>query len=472
MKKLLCLLLSVLLILPTMTALAGDFGEMYVITDSPGERLNLRKSPSGKSESLGKYYAGVKVTMLGEADNGFEKVMIGGVTGWMDRDFLATTQETYEAVCCNVSNRDGSGANLRTKPSKLTGRVIQLCPNGQSVQILGVTDSGWVHVQLADGATGYMQADLLSVLVSFVDKMKVEKNEPGTMMINTGSAQSHVPVYAGPYESNQVLGELYSGGNLIVSRFAENGWSYIWAGHLGNGWIRTEYLVPWGTKVKDYRKAYPCGSVGGDDPAFYVRTEQGVERMATVQPGETVYISGITADGWVIGYADSYKNGGLMHMGHFGAQLWSEENLPHMTVVNPNPYDRLNLRATFSTSAESMGKFYNGTQVTVMAYNDDRSWAQVWVGGQQGWMDMSYLTADSAGVPCAGVTARLDRETVLYYTPNASGGSYGTLPEKTTVTVLGLNAKGMCYVSLGEETNGWLDMNALDVASELSWEKY
>lgn len=473
MKKLLCLLLSVLLILPAMSAMAGDFGEMYVITDSPGERLNLRKSPAKDAASLGKYYAGVKVALCGNEKNGYVKVSIGGVEGWMDERFLSSTAPAEsEIVRCNVSNRDGTGANLRTKPSKLRGRVITLYGNGQAVSILGVTDSGWAHVQMEDGVCGYMQADLLSVQVSFVDKIKVEANEPGTMMINTGSAQSYAPIYAEADKSSEVLGELYSGGNLIVHRFAEGGWSYVWAGHLGDGWIRTEYLVPWGTKIADNRKAYPCMSVDGYDPAFYARTEHGMELMATVQPGETVHIAGITADGWLVGYTDSYKTGGLMPVRCIDAQLWSEENLPHMMVVNPDPDDRLNLRAAPGASAEKLGKFYNGTQVTVVAYNDDRSWAQVLVGGQQGWMDMSYLTADPAGVPFAGVKADLCSSAMLCFTPDPSGGSYGPLPEGSVVTVLGLNDKGMCYVTLERGTTGWVDINALDVVAELSWEKY
>ncbi len=60
-------------------------------------------------------------------------------------------------------------------------------------------------------------------------------------------------------------------------------------------------------------------------------------------------------------------------------------------VNNPDPADRLHLRAAANREAESLGKFYNGTPVQVLERQSD--WARVNVGvdGLEGWMMASYL---------------------------------------------------------------------------------
>lgn len=60
-------------------------------------------------------------------------------------------------------------------------------------------------------------------------------------------------------------------------------------------------------------------------------------------------------------------------------------------VSNPNPADRLNLRVRADRSADSYGKFYNGTPVRVLKTSGD--WCKVQVGedGLTGWMVKEYL---------------------------------------------------------------------------------
>lgn len=63
-------------------------------------------------------------------------------------------------------------------------------------------------------------------------------------------------------------------------------------------------------------------------------------------------------------------------------------------VNNPDPADRLHLRAKADRSARSLGKFYNGTPVQVLAQKGD--WTQVQLGfgptALTGWMMTKYLT--------------------------------------------------------------------------------
>ena len=65
------------------------------------------------------------------------------------------------------------------------------------------------------------------------------------------------------------------------------------------------------------------------------------------------------------------------------------------TVSNPNPADRLHLRAEPSRDAASLGKYYNGTPVQVLEQKGD--WTKVTIFGcAEGWMMTKYLTFGSA----------------------------------------------------------------------------
>ena len=63
-------------------------------------------------------------------------------------------------------------------------------------------------------------------------------------------------------------------------------------------------------------------------------------------------------------------------------------------VNNPNPADRLHLRTAPDRSAPSLGKFYNGTPVTVHEEDASGKWCRVSIGtdgGLTGWMMKEYL---------------------------------------------------------------------------------
>lgn len=58
-------------------------------------------------------------------------------------------------------------------------------------------------------------------------------------------------------------------------------------------------------------------------------------------------------------------------------------------VSNPNPQDRLNLRAKPDKKSTSLGKYYNGAPVRIL--EDQGEWARVDILGVEGWMMTRYL---------------------------------------------------------------------------------
>lgn len=58
-----------------------------VISDDARDRLNLRTQPSKNSESLGKYFSGTQLEILGEKD-GWYQVRVDFTEGWMMKEFV------------------------------------------------------------------------------------------------------------------------------------------------------------------------------------------------------------------------------------------------------------------------------------------------------------------------------------------------------------------------------------------------
>lgn len=94
----------------------------------------------------------------------------------------------------------------------------------------------------------------------------------------------------------------------------------------------------------------------------------------------------------------TFPNGDLMHADLNSLPVSHEELTACLdrsgwaVVCNPNPADRLHLRAKPERGAKSLGKFYNGTPVQVLRQRGD--WCEVAIGLDgclTGWMMKQYL---------------------------------------------------------------------------------
>lgn len=137
-----------------------------------------------------------------------------------------------------------------------------------------------------------------------------------------------------------------------------------------------------------------------------------------------------------------YENGQAIY-GQIGDHPWSdittidwtslpasyEDALTHLdtsswaVVNNPDPQDRLHLRTAASTSASSLGKYYNRTPVRIREYG--QTWCAVTVCGLDGYMMTEYLTfgeeIDTVNYAGPWLTWKENlAERRLYEAPNAS----------------------------------------------------
>ncbi|MDR2656556.1 MAG: SH3 domain-containing protein [Oscillospiraceae bacterium] len=110
-------------------------------------------------------------------------------------------------------------------------------------------------------------------------------------------------------------------------------------------------------------------------------------------------------------------------------------------VNNPNPSDRLNLRASPSSSAASLGRYYNGVVVDVLQDNAyGTQWWQVRIGATIGYMQSAYLRYGGEGtVPSASPTVYVTASSVnIREKTNTSARIVGTARNGKALKVLGI----------------------------------
>ena len=93
------------------------------------------------------------------AKTGWSRVIIEGVSGWVDSTYLKAYVDYYGEEWLpplgKVKGVNEKGLNLRAAPSK-NAAILAAYPAGTSVEILGIYDTIWAHVRLQDGNAGYM----------------------------------------------------------------------------------------------------------------------------------------------------------------------------------------------------------------------------------------------------------------------------------------------------------------------------
>ena len=326
-------LASLLLALLASAALADTLptkGTAYVKSTDPTDRLNLRAEPRKDALSLGKYYSGVAVELLGEAKNGYVKVRIDPFEGWMDASYLATAGDVSEFAAIPQTTVTATSANLRAQPS-YSAEVLARVGEGVTVWVLGVRDDGWLHVDT--GRTGFMRDDLVSDEFSFHKGTAAgvagggqagnvsggaagatgaaggTVGAAGTAVVSNPDPKTRLNLREKPDGDAGVLGKYFSGTVVTLLEEPKNGWVRVQIAGTATGYMQTDYLMTGNANVTS---AMPTPKIK--------------------------------------------NNGGT----------------------------GLNLRETPSTSAKSLGLYKNGTQVTVMGVYG--GWVHVTVDGKVGYM--------------------------------------------------------------------------------------
>lgn len=194
----------------------------YVNNPNPADRLNLRELPDERSESLGRFYNGTQVTVLGVAGAWYH-VDVGGRSGYMRSAFLSlrgggASTGTQYAVVKNPNPRDR--LNLRAW-AQTSAPSLGKYYNGVRVELLSGGDSVWVRVRVA-GVEGYMQR---SYLASGAEADRVQSATPTVWVLNP-NPRDRLNLRAAPDASSDSLGKYYNGTSVTVLGIAGD-WYHV-----------------------------------------------------------------------------------------------------------------------------------------------------------------------------------------------------------------------------------------------------
>ena len=247
-RRILYMLACVLSLLPWVCA--ADVQYAYVSNPDPADRLNLRMQPSPDADTLGKYYTGTRVKLLGESQNGYVFVNISPMDGYMDERYLSDTPVVSAQPWLKVENSSGTGVNIRRQPSS-DSDILAFAPNGARITVLAVRSDSWLHV-LYDGMQGFASASLLSPDLSFHSVYSAEpiatippqseaasSPEPlpsanqfiaSSKRIVFSSGSSIVHLRERPEENAPSVGFVLSGTQVELLKELESGWSIVLCG--------------------------------------------------------------------------------------------------------------------------------------------------------------------------------------------------------------------------------------------------
>ena len=126
---------------------------------NPADRLNLRREWNRTAQSLGKYYNGVRVNVLGmpggeeQPEWALVEIEGTGVRGYMKTAYLAFDEEAGAVQSAQPQRTLKESVGLKEKAAQGAAE-IQTLPVGTVVRVLGVCGE-WLHV-CAEGAYGYL----------------------------------------------------------------------------------------------------------------------------------------------------------------------------------------------------------------------------------------------------------------------------------------------------------------------------
>lgn len=164
----------------------------YAVSGGNADRVHLRAEPSLSSASLGLYFSGTPVDVLGTEENGFRPVSIGMRRGYMSADYIGERGSAAPKIRAGeVWAGDSGRTPLYAGPGD-TADVIGYLQGLQRVLVLGQTAEGFYDVTAGSGARGYAAKSDLRLM----DAVQEEKREEmHAASIGTGGALIEARLY-------------------------------------------------------------------------------------------------------------------------------------------------------------------------------------------------------------------------------------------------------------------------------------
>lgn len=366
------------------------------------ERLNLRAEASAMGDLLGLYYSGTKVDTLDESKDGYMKVTISGVTGYMSEEYLIDEETArlehgedptfFEGRAAQV---DLSGMWMASLPiyetpqedAQLLGNVA----HGAKVSLWGIVGDGWAYVTAPVGEEemrGYVQLNALT-----------DVEEYKALVIAGEKADSRLILYSMPNTKSKALMSLKNG-TTCFNLFARSvgGWRKVRVGGV-TGWIREMYTpgfellsetprgsIPYYPLLMQTKKETLLYSVAGDVSSTYMTLGKDMKVEVLAESEDYAYVRTFE------GGAGAYDRGDYGYIALSELSLTAsdtfvalaqvdEGDLPAVVLAQPDP------------QAELLGALCAGAQVRITDFTQT-DYMQVQLGGGEDAVK-GYVLKDS-----------------------------------------------------------------------------
>ncbi len=426
------LILALCLALGVCTAQAEFYAKVY-----NADSLNVRSGPGSEYAWIASLPRDAQVRVIGESGNWYQVTTLdGGITGYMSKNYLLPVNASwntpapaipigggytdYSAPTYSTSFgvvKDTESLNVRSGPGTEYNWLSSLS-RGDWVEITG--DSGnWYRVTVCNtGLNGYVSKNYINVWSggSAGGSMAVVQNPAGTRFLN---------LRAYPSYDAQILDIFYNGETCQVLNRQSDGWVYVMAYKNGAalyGYFRGEYLAGGGNAGTS--AVVNTLQNGGNGGKLNLRAKPSAKSSVVTQipNGTTLQVYQKGNMWWQVGYSGQFgfvDSGFIQGGGNYTPPATST------AYVRTGNSGKLNLREQPNQYARVLGRYENGTAVSILERGT--GWCYVQVDGQQGYMMTQYLS----------VSAAANTKTVV----NNNGGTYVNLRTSPTKTSNNVNVR-------------------------------
>lgn len=243
---------------------------------------------------------------------------------------------------------------------------------------------------------GWLWAEAAGMPAQRVAQTSLAVRQNPVAWVQTDSAEGTLTLHADAEQSGASLGQ-YPNGTTVEVVGEEGRWRRVCIGQA-EGYMATDHLmmadpytqvdtIQWAQKK---RRSFGRGDEAPGPLMLYALPS--VDEQPVREIGEEESLRVVDAyGGWLhikIGHETGYV---LVQY----VNVASKTQTDFAVVTNPNARDRLHLRMEASVQSASQGRYYNGTQVQVLAWDDE--WCKVYVDGKTGYMMSIYLTRVQRG---------------------------------------------------------------------------
>lgn len=314
-----------------------------------------------------------------------------------------------------VKDTSSGKINLRSGPATQYRVLAALAPYTpfEVVDVVGK----WAHVKLsaptAEGVTeGYMYTDYVAYYAPSQYVPPVSEAVPlydnsypaptitenTTMYIYTGnSGRLNLREY--PSQDSRSLG-LYANGTAVTALNRSGSWAYVYVngmyGYMMLSYLTTNPYIPVQPTAQPVFPSYQAVTK-------YIYTGNSGKLHLREYASQNSRSLGLFPNGTQVQAIDMLNGWSYVSFGGYTGYMMTKYLTTMQPIVTATPYNpggytlmyvciangHVSLRAEMSDSSSALGNYANGTPVYVI-YNFG-TWAYVYVGGQNGYMKMSWL---------------------------------------------------------------------------------